>query len=237
MNRRRCNTINAARKKRCTQTGFTLIELIFVIAIIVVLAAVFVPLAMDKLSQANQAKADVDINTIANSLAGFFSDMKRFPVCNGADCNPIDGTVDNLKILVFKADSTDVLTTDIPANAPPGCTVNWNAAGNLEGGGSDPGRNNAFNHLVVNDPNADGTVGAAATDYSGWKGPYIAKVGKDPWGNHYIAHVGAMQKNGTRVAANTNGWILSAGEDGIFQTCPESTSLQGDDRGFIFITQ
>jgi len=225
------------KRRKGKDKGFTLIELIFVIAIIVVLAAVFVPLAMDKLSQANQAKADVDINTIANSLAGFFSDLKRFPVCNGADCNPFDGTVDNLKILVYKADTTDVLTTDIPANAAACTTVDWNASGNLEGAGSDPGRNNAFNHLVVNDPNADGTIGAAATDYPGWKGPYIAKVGKDPWGNHYIAHVGAMQKGGTRVAAGTNGWILSAGEDGLFQTCPESTSLQGDDRGFIFITQ
>jgi len=71
--------------------GFTLIELIFVIAIIVVLASIFVPLALDKLAQANQARADSDLNTIAASLASFFTDVKHMPACDNADCNPITG--------------------------------------------------------------------------------------------------------------------------------------------------
>lgn len=217
--------------------GFTLIELIFVIAIIVVLASIFVPLALDKLAQANQARADSDLNTIAASLASFFTDVKHMPACDNADCNPITGNNNDLKMLAIKADTSAVATTDIPAMASGvSCTgaATWDAAGNLS---ATPGRNNAFNQLVVNNPNADATEAESGGDYSGWKGPYIAKVGNDPWGNRYIIHVGAMEKNGVKINTGGRGWILSAGEDGVFNTCPEASSLSGDDRGFIFVTQ
>jgi len=40
-----------------------------------------------------------------------------------------------------------------------------------------------------------------------------------------------------KINTGGRGWILSAGEDGVFNTCPEASSLSGDDRGFIFVTQ
>lgn len=222
--------------KRRRQSGFTLIELIFVIAIIVVLASIFVPLALDKLGQASRGKADLDLNTLANSLAAIFTDIKHLPACDGADCDPMTGTVNDLRILVVKSDTSAVVAADIPANNPACATVNWNAA-TLS---AVPARNNAFNHLIINNPNADLTesnTAGALGDYAGWKGPYLSKVGLDPWGNRYIIHVGAMEKGGTRVTPTGRGWILSAGEDGEFNTCPDSSTLGGDDRGFIFVTQ
>src|SRR3972149_8199449 len=97
--------------------GFTLIELIFVIAIIVVLASIFVPLALDKLAQANQARADSDLNTIAASVASFFTDVKHMPACDNADCDPLTGNNNDLKMLVIKEDASTVATSDIPAMA------------------------------------------------------------------------------------------------------------------------
>ena len=219
--------------------GFTLIELIFVIAIIVVLASIFVPLALDKLAQANQARADSDMNTIAASLASFFTDIKHMPACDNADCDPLTGNNNDLKLLVIKADTSAVATTDIAAMASGvSCTgaATWNAAGNLS---ATPARNNAFNHLSVNDANGDGTEGGSGVDYvsTSWKGPYIAKVGNDPWGNRYIIHVGAMEKSGTKVNTGGRGWILTAGEDGGFNTCPQAASPSGAERGFIFLNQ
>ena len=219
-------------------SGFTLIELIFVIAIIVVLASIFVPLALDKLGQASRGKADLDLNTLANSLAAIFTDIKHLPACDAADCDPMTGSVNDLRILVVKSDTTAVAAADIAANAAacPAGDVAWNAA-TLS---ATPARNNAFNHLIVNNPNGDASeadTAAATGDYSGWKGPYLSKSGVDPWGNRYIIHVGAMEKGGTRVSTIGRGWILSAGEDGLFDTCPSHSSLQGDDRGFIFVTQ
>lgn len=217
--------------------GFTLIELIFVIAIIVVLAAIFVPLALDKLLQASRARANADLDTIAAAVTSFFTDVKHMPACDNADCDPMTGNNNDLKLLVIKEDTSTVATSDIPALASGvSCAgaATWNAAGNLS---ATPARNNAFNHLVVNNPNADASEADSGTDYSGWKGPYVAKVGKDPWGNRYVIHIGAMEKNGTKINTGGRGWILSAGEDGVFNTCPEASSLSGDDQGFIFVTQ
>jgi hypothetical protein len=89
---------------------------------------------------------------------------------------------------------------------------------------------------VRNDPNGDGLVNAS--DYPrtgrGWQGPYVARLGLDPWGNAYIVSVGAMQSGGLPVAPRTRGWILSAGPNGILDTPPSADILAGDDNGFIF---
>jgi len=218
--------------------GFTLVELVFVIAIIVVLAGILIPLALNKLGEADQARADADLQGMASALTTFFTDSRHFPACSETDCDPLNASTNNLKILVFKGDASDVSVSDIPpTDAASGCSVAWNAAGNLVAANAD--QNNAFNHLIINNPNGDGNTGQADSDYKKWKGPYLGKVGKDPYGNYYVAHIGAIEKNGSPINSSGAGfgWVLSAGVDGVFQTCPESTALAGDDTGFIFVSQ
>ncbi len=218
--------------------GFTLVELVFVIAIIVVLAGILIPLALNKLGEADQARADADLQGMAAALTTFFTDNRHFPACNTTDCDPLNGTSNDLRILVFKSDSSNVATADIPpTDAASGCSVAWNVAANLVTSNED--QNNAFNHLIINNPNADGITGGSGVDYRKWKGPYLGKVGTDPFGNFYVAHMGAIEKGGSPInsAGTGYGWVLSAGIDGVFQTCPESTSLAGDDTGFIFVSQ
>ncbi len=217
--------------------GFTLVELVFVIAIIVVLAGILIPLALNKLGEADQARTDADLQGMASALTTFYTDNRHFPACNATDCDPLNGTTNGLKILVFKGDSSDVLVADIPPTAAVGCSVAWNVAANLVASNED--QNNAFNHLIINNPNADGITGGSGVDYRKWKGPYVGKVGKDPYGNFYVAHIGAIEKNGSKINTTGTGygWVLSAGIDGVFQTCPEFTSVAGDDTGFIFVSQ
>ena len=218
--------------------GFTLVELVFVIAIIVVLAGILIPLALNKLGETDQARADAALQGMASALTTFYTDNRHFPACSATDCDPLNGTSNDLKILVFKGDSSVVAASDIPPmDGGVACSVAWNAATNLVTSNED--QNNAFNHLVINNPNGDAITGGSGVDYRKWKGPYVGKVGKDPYGNYYVAHVGAIEKNGSKIntAGTGYGWVLSAGIDGVFQTCPESTSLAGDDTGFIFVTQ
>ncbi|NIO11968.1 MAG: prepilin-type N-terminal cleavage/methylation domain-containing protein [Deltaproteobacteria bacterium] len=218
--------------------GFTLVELVFVIAIIVVLAGILIPLALNKLGEADQARADADLQGMASALTTFYTDNRHFPACHATDCDPLNGTTNGLKILVFKSDGTDVTTTDIPpTDTASACSVAWNAATNLVSANAD--QNNAFNHLIINNPNGDSITGGSGVDYRKWKGPYVGKMGKDPYGNYYVAHIGAIEKGGSKInsAGTGYGWVLSAGIDGVFQTCPESTSLAGDDTGFIFVSQ
>ena len=232
------------------QQGFTLVELVFVIGIILVLAGIFIPVALQKLEDADSARTNADLQAISGSLITFFTDLRRFPVCSDAseDCDPFNKDNNDLKLLVFKANPSavgagDVADQDSTINCSTSGSLDWDDALNLETGKE--GKNNAFNHLVLNDPNADGTVDstvAGQQDYSTkrFKGPYISKLGTDAFGNFYIAHVGAMEKDGTTITNTTGtaqGWILSAGPDGEFQTCPNSNTLSGDDRGFIFVTK
>jgi len=59
---------------------------------------------------------------------------------------------------------------------------------------------------------------------SRWKGPYIARVAADPWGNKYVVNADAF--------STTNPvWILSAGPDGAMDTGVASTVVQNDDIG------
>jgi len=232
-------------KKKKRAQGFTLIEMIFVLAIILTLIAIITPLAMDKLSQSKTAKAQADTDAIAAAVTGFFSDLGNFPNCDSADCDPLNTAANNLRYLAVGTGLGD-LTLQLPADTG----ALWSLAGDTSG---TPASNNLFNHLAINDPNAAGGSDQAGVDYrttgnARWRGPYITKLGVDPWGAAYLVHVGAMQSTGCPVnstgapplctvpLAGARGWILSAGPDGNLDTGPTATVLGNDDIGYIFCT-
>jgi len=214
------------------QRGFTLVELIFVLAIIVVLASIFLPLAMSKFSQSKTAATTSSIDSISAALTGFFSDIDHFPACHSSDCDPFTSTNNDLKFLAFGTGSASV-SSEYPTS------TTWADLTAQDEADPNSARNNAFNHLVANNPNADATTGEAGVDYksSKWKGPYITKIGVDPFGFAYIANVGAMETNGSPIAAGSKGWIISAGPDGVLDTAHTASVLSNDDIGYIFFTK
>lgn len=226
-------------KRLKEERALTLVELVFVIAIIVILASIFLPLAVSKLGKADDAAADASIQEIAAALASFYDDLRHFPTCDSAtSCNPFPDAENKIVFLAF-GDGRG----DLSANYPTAATGagNWDLTVNDE---ATPARNNGANHLVANDPNTDGAIGSttdyAATGSKRWRGPYLSRAALDPWGRTFIAYVGAMEKNGQTVsgaAAAQFGWILSAGPNHTIDTLPGSSTLQGDDRGFIFHTE
>jgi hypothetical protein len=169
--------------------------------------------------------------------------LGNFPSCEASDCDPLNDAANNLRFLAVGAGSGD-----LSAVYPSDTGGLWNLSTQDD---ATPAINNAHNHLVTNNPNANGTVNEAGVDYktTKWKGPYISKLAEDPFGNTYIIHIGAMQKNGcpvgstgtapacTAAATGRQGWILSAGPDGNLDTAPTATQLSGDDIGYIFFTQ
>ncbi len=59
--------------------GFTLIELMVVIAIIATLAGIAVPIIASYVDRAKIARAKSEIRLIANEIQAFFSDNERYP--------------------------------------------------------------------------------------------------------------------------------------------------------------
>lgn len=237
-------------KKVTGEKGFMLVELVFVLAIILTLTALMIPVATPRVRDAQLVRANSDVRTIATALVSFLVDLGHFPACDSIECNPLGRENQTLRFLAF-GDGVEDLRERFPADDPD-LVTRWDLT-NRVNVSVIPARNNGFNHLGRNDPNADAVVGSETPrvrDYDEsegsskrWKGPYIANVSLDPWGHVYIAHVGAMEENGIpvlttplRLFEKPEGWILSAGPDGMFQTSPRSTTVFGDDIGFILIT-
>ncbi len=90
----RCPGRNARQRKVC---GFTLIELMVVLVIIGVLAALIVPSVLDRTDDARATAARTDVNSIMQSLKLYKLDNQRYPSAEqGLDAlvrKPTVGTV------------------------------------------------------------------------------------------------------------------------------------------------
>jgi general secretion pathway protein G len=64
---------------RTKRRGFTLIELMVVILILAILAALIVPKVMGRADDAKRAKASSDIASLRTALSGFKLDCDRYP--------------------------------------------------------------------------------------------------------------------------------------------------------------
>jgi general secretion pathway protein G len=75
-----CREVNRRRIARSArQRGFTLIEIMVVVVIIGLLAAVIVPQVVDKVDQARVAKAKQDITSLETALTMYRLDNSKYP--------------------------------------------------------------------------------------------------------------------------------------------------------------
>ena len=87
----------ASRATRATHRGFTLIELMVVLVIIGVLAALIVPNVLDRTDDARATAAKADINNLVQALKLYKLDNQRYP-----------GPEQGLEALVHKPTSGNV---------------------------------------------------------------------------------------------------------------------------------
>jgi prepilin-type N-terminal cleavage/methylation domain-containing protein len=92
------------RRVGLRQTGFTLLELLIVIAIIGLFAAISIGSLTDGYSSARDAKRFAEVRNIVNALELYYADYGKYPcgfIGEGSFSTPPNGTID---IALFRGD-------------------------------------------------------------------------------------------------------------------------------------
>ena len=72
--------------QKTARAGFSLIELVAAVAILVILAGVLIPAVGSQMSKAREARASTDMNTVAKAFNAYFTDTGTWP--SNATFNP-----------------------------------------------------------------------------------------------------------------------------------------------------
>ena len=76
------------RIKRENESGFTLVEVIVIVAILAILAGVLVPMIFSQIDEARITRAEADCKSISSALLVARKDLGLWPNLYGASCTP-----------------------------------------------------------------------------------------------------------------------------------------------------
>jgi prepilin-type N-terminal cleavage/methylation domain-containing protein len=142
--------------RKRNEKGFTLIEVVVVVAVIAILAAVLTPYITKYIDDSKVAKARNEVQVIAAAVTNAYKDLGRWPNQNTPP--PDYGGL-------YTGPTT-------PPAAFFGAATGWTAAG--------AGWNALDTHLVTNGH------AYPATGDTKWAGPYATTLPVDPWGRPYV---------------------------------------------------
>lgn len=182
-------------------SGFTLLEVVVVLGVVALLAAVLTPIVSGHLEDARLQRARADARTIASALQAAHEDLGDFPIFR-------DGARSARNL-------TDTDTYDVLAGRgalPRLDGAGWSAA---DDGGNDRGA--LGDQLVANAP------GYPVRGRFSWQGPYMETPYADPWGHAFLVNAENL-----RPAQGQAAYVLSAGPDGVVQTDFELDRLTDD---------
>jgi prepilin-type N-terminal cleavage/methylation domain-containing protein len=197
--------------------GFTLTEIVIVLAIIGVLAAIFVPTINNYVENSKLRRAIEDGEMISLAIGEFQNELGEWPIWrNGSNITPT-----GLRYSVLRGPGTDpAMGAGMGWPALTGVTVDL-----LE------------NHIQFNTPGSSGANAyPTGNGERAWRGPYMERFRPDPWGNRYLANVewlwyGTVLANRFRPV-----FVISAGPNETIETAYSQTgpglTVGGDDLVF-----
>ena len=187
--------------------GFSILEVVVVLAVLGALAAMLSPVVFRYVEDANRARAQQDTRTIATAIQQAYSDTGRWPFYktgNGATAYT-SGTDAALLFTSSNACASNAVVT-ANAEAPTATGAGWNLA--------TAKCDTLTNQLIANSPfSGNGGVAYLTTGARRWQGPYTETLPAfDAWNKSYVVNIGDAGANTDAVL------VISSGPDGILQT-------------------
>jgi prepilin-type N-terminal cleavage/methylation domain-containing protein len=190
------------------QKGFTLLEIIVVLAVLGALAAMLSPVVFRYIDDANRARAAADTRTIAAAIQQMYKDTGRWPFYADGDGATAYASATDAAFLSSLSTCDLAGGDDVEdANCMGTATLSATWVGNGD---------SIVRHLVTNS-------GAAGTTYAvtgprAWRGPYTEAIpGLDPWGNPYFVNIGG-------AATGKAVFVISGGPDGTVETAADTAA-------------
>jgi len=201
--------------RRLSHQGFTLLEIIIVLAVVSALVSILTPRFFPYVDDARRTQAQGDVSRISAAIQGMYKDTGRWPFykdgqgrlayASGTDAalltsNPLCG-----------GGALDLCDATAPEDATAAST--WALSTAVA--------DSLTNQLIRNRPFGL-AVGATAYRMAGtraWKGPYLDKMADvDPWGRSYLVNIANADPGDE--GAETQRWVLviSAGPNGRLET-------------------
>ena len=212
--------------------GFTLIEIIVAVALVAILSAAIAPSVLNNIAQGRVARAQSDVQAIAQGIMKFKSEVGVFPrLVYGTSSDTLGAAFDFLGSGGVNS-KFPTRETDAKWAAGDIFTQEQNIIGSIE---------DITSHLIYGASRATTSdslyprVPAGKEDdptVVGFRSGVISADPLDPWGRSYMVNVAPLGAPGQPV------WVISAGPNGLLQTAVSDSgwfaaeNLEGDDIGF-----
>ena len=170
---------------RLSSKGFTLIELIVILAVISILVAILTPTVLKYIAEAQVDRAQSDVNTISTMLNDLIKDTGQYPgnflFTRTFICGP--GTQPTAPVVWCSAANSRQLSNHLILNDP-----------------DESGTTTAADYR--------------SSGKFRWKGPYITSLNEDPWGNAYAINASTLTGSDTNptwvISAGPDGVFQTA---------------------------
>ena len=197
------------------EKGFTLLEIIVVLAVLGALAAMLSPVVFRYIDDANQARAQADVRTIATAIQRMYADTGRWPYYADGNGATAYASTSDASFLVSGTCLLAATGTDTLGECGVTATLLGTAAGwSLTDGKAD----GLTRQLVTNEGDAGVRYNATGVGRL-WKGPYTDAIPSvDAWGNPYLVNIGDAATSAQAV------FVVSAGLNGVVETSASTDS-------------
>jgi len=210
---------NHGSERQSSQRGFTLVEVIVVLSVVLLLTGIAVPMLSSYMEDGRRARAEAECKVVGAAVMSFYKDLGAYPARNSGGTN-------NYLYSLLTGPTT-------PTTNP------WTAGHNFATWGMGAARGDLLdNHLLRNQPQGSVSAAYATTGSMRWRGPYVnGTTPLDPWGRPYVVNV--ISGHNANATNYKRLWVISAGPNGRFDTPAIATAITeigGDDIG-VMLTQ